>query len=369
MGPLVPTRHRRLSKVPRFLFGVLVFHVINTTGLLMCHGFSFSFTSLLSAVSPGISSSSVSKKNSNAQLLFEVVPARIPEDLDAIRTCRATAFGGREKLLDAERSFMNAEAVTKNSKQDSTSSSNRVVGVHQCLVVRERIFPWRILGTADVKQMKTSSTDNIISLVGSGNTKKKYHVNNVFVQKNARGLGLGRLLMEGVEEQLLVLLLAEQEDDDEPQEEASSLFPIRGEDALPLLDDDDKRKSTSTTIEVSLKVDTMNTPAISLYRQCGYTTRPGIHSFVAGISDVTGAPLQVSMIKQLTGGVGAGEEVIGSSSSETREDGSWLDDLSARAMVVMDITSRRRRRGGALLRGLDDQLLVPPQNSRPETLS
>ena len=197
---------------------ILLFAVAYASLPLLC--LSFSLTPFL--VSAGV----------DAGNLIEVVPARVPQDLDQIRSCRATAFAERKNLLPAMKSFVNADAVVKNDKVT-------------CLVARERLYPKRILGTADVRKKPSG-----------------YEVSNVFVRKDSRGSGLGKRLMGGVEE-LLAPAVAE-----------------------------------SGQVEVSLDVDTSNVRAVSLYRQCGYDT-PSIHSFFSKIGESTGLGFQVLMTKQI----------------------------------------------------------------------
>lgn len=158
----------------------------------------------------------------------EVSKADIPSDIKGISECRRTAFPPDKPLRRPEKSFINAEAAVRES----------VI----CLVAKEQFFPWRILGTADVRIMRKGS---------------KAIVNNVFVRKDARGRGLAKQLMMGVE----------------------TVVP-------------------STTQSISLDVKTQNLPAISVYRCCGYTCE-GVNAVVEGLSGLTGANLQVVMTKEL----------------------------------------------------------------------
>ena len=100
----------------------------------------------------------------------EVSKADIPSDIKGISECRRTAFPPDKPLRRPEKSFINAEAAVRES----------VI----CLVAKEQFFPWRILGTADVRIMRKGS---------------KAIVNNVFVRKDARGRGLAKQLMMGIE--------------------------------------------------------------------------------------------------------------------------------------------------------------------------
>ena len=165
-------------------------------------------------------------RGANVNALVEVVPAVLPRDVPAIQDCRQEAFAGKKTLLQSERSFIEASAVLRNPEQT------------RCLVARERLFPFRILGTLDIRQRSSDA-----------------YINNVFVRSECRGLGLAGRLMEFAE-------------------------------------------SNSNRNEVSLVVSTTNVPAITVYRRCGYGI-PGIHSLVYALSQSTGADLQIKMNKKM----------------------------------------------------------------------
>mmetsp|Transcript_10908 Transcript_10908/g.32293 ORF Transcript_10908/g.32293 Transcript_10908/m.32293 type:complete len:185 (-) Transcript_10908:545-1099(-) len=156
--------------------------------------------------------------------LVEIRRACLPADLPQIRDCRRTAFPEGAQLLGASKSFINADQIQREN----------IV----CVVAEEKSWSAsRVLGTADV-DVDTNT------------------VNNVFVREDARGRGLGRSLMEGVEGIL-----------DRP-------------------------------VTLSLQVDTQNTPAVGLYQSLGFEAR-GIHALVSGLSAVTSWSLQVKMTKHL----------------------------------------------------------------------
>lgn len=165
-------------------------------------------------------------RGSSVDALVEVVPATIPRDLPAIQDCRREAFAGKKTLLASERSFIEARAVLRDPE------------LTMCLVARERLYPFRILGTLDIRQRSSDA-----------------YINNVFVRSEYRGLGLAGRLMEFAER-------------------------------------------NSKRDEVSLTVSTTNVPAISVYRRSGYGI-PGIHSLVYALSQLTGADLQIKMNKML----------------------------------------------------------------------
>ena len=153
-------------------------------------------------------------------LLVEVAPARFPQDLPQIQSCRKTAFGGGA-LRSPQLSFVNAEAA--------------VQGRAVCIVARERLPPFAVLGTADLRNND--------------------YVNNVFVLSEARGLGLAKLLMKKAEE-------------------------------------------ISDSSSLSLDVETSNKAALGLYKKLGYEAK-GIHAVSLAIGQATGTSLLVSMTKSL----------------------------------------------------------------------
>jgi len=198
---------------------LLALFVIST---LVCGGsqvHGLSFTKLLS--------STTSKNNA----WITIVPALIPDDLISIQECR-NSFTTETRNSFKQRispRFLNADAL----------SQQNVV----CILARERLYPWRVLGTADLKW-----NDN----TGIG------YVMNVYVREEARGKGVGKRIMKGVEDYA----------------------------------------SDRRTEAVRLEVDTQNMAAVSLYRQCGYTT-PGIHSITSLLGQLTGLNLRISMTKKI----------------------------------------------------------------------
>ena len=157
-----------------------------------------------------------------SNVLVEITPAKLPEDLPQIQSCRKTAFQ-RENgtFLRSEESFINANAA--------------VSGRSTCVVARERLPPFSILGTADVRNG---------------------YVNNVYVIQEARGMGLAKRLMQTVE-------------------------------------------SISTDVDkLSLHVETTNKPAVYLYEKCGFEAK-GLYKGIQAVGEVTGAPLLMTMTKEV----------------------------------------------------------------------
>jgi GNAT superfamily N-acetyltransferase len=193
---------------------------------------SFFFLAVLSSIKSGIGS-----LTNNVQLM-EVAPARVPADLDRIRECRQSAMDRTKNgpLLDMERRFLNADAISEKEVQ--------------CIVAREKLYPWRVLGTADVR------------FSNSGDA----FVNNVYVREEARGQGLGKNLMRGVEE---------------------------------LVRTTKDPTAADAGLELSLSVYTCNRVAMSLYRRCGYETS-GVHSVVSTLGESAGLNLMVTMKKDLS---------------------------------------------------------------------
>eukprot|EP00591_Stephanopyxis_turris_P004024 CAMPEP_0195510238 /NCGR_PEP_ID=MMETSP0794_2-20130614/2940_1 /TAXON_ID=515487 /ORGANISM="Stephanopyxis turris, Strain CCMP 815" /LENGTH=199 /DNA_ID=CAMNT_0040637617 /DNA_START=44 /DNA_END=646 /DNA_ORIENTATION=- len=167
--------------------------------------------------------------------LIDVKAAKIPADIDGIRECRQTSVTNKAApLLDSQKSFLNANNAINNSKE--------VV----CIIAKEKLYPWRVLGTADVRINAESN---------------KAYINNVYVRGEARNKGIGRMLMIGAEEQV-------------------------------------RRRRSSSGSELSLEVETQNGAAVSLYRRCGYDT-PGIHSFASFVGENAGVNLSIIMTKNL----------------------------------------------------------------------
>ena len=181
---------------------------------------------------------------SNSNFMTKVAPANLPTDLPKIQSCRITAFVDQKKLTNekepklrrSQLSFINADAAVK--------------GDSICVVAQERFPPFSILGTADVSSKP--------KLDGT------YLIQNVFVLPEARGRGLAKRLVEGVEQ----LVLQKARSGDEP-------------------------------VIISLNVETSNTPAVSLYQKCDYEAT-GVDSAVLGVGRTTGFPLLVSMVKELS---------------------------------------------------------------------
>jgi ribosomal protein S18 acetylase RimI-like enzyme len=205
--------------------------------------YSLSLSSLLSPLTDVITT-----KNNN---FIKLTPARIPEDLEGIRDCRKSMERSRigNALLDSERMFLNADNVR----------DKKLV----CFVAKETIYPWRVLGSADIKTRDDEAT-----------------IYNVLVRPEFRGRGLGRRIMDG----------------------AQSFVEESGD-----------------ATKVSLYVYVQNTPAFKLYSQLGYTS-PGVHAAVSLLSESTGLNLQVKMTKDLVVNVGA----ISSSTNSRAEYFSFL---------------------------------------------
>jgi ribosomal protein S18 acetylase RimI-like enzyme len=190
---------------------------------------SFFFLSVLSSIKSGISSLT------NNVHLIEVTSARVPADLDGIRECRQSAMDPTKNspLLDMERRFLNADAVSEKKVQ--------------CIIAREKLYPWRVLGTADVRFRNSGDA----------------FVNNVYVRNEVRGQGLGKNLMRGVEELVRTT------------------------------------KDPTADAGLELSVYTSNRAAVNLYRGCGYETR-GVQSVVSILGESAGLNLMVTMKKHLS---------------------------------------------------------------------
>ena len=160
--------------------------------------------------------------------LVDIRLARIPQDLEGIRECRNS---DPEIVKAAIPKFLTAESL-------STGAS---IGI----VAEERLYPFRVLGCTDVRFQPNSGRALIL---------------NVYVRAEARGMGLGRRMMNFAEE------LAR----NQPEME-----------------------------RLELCVDTNNVAAVSLYEKCGFDT-PGIHSVVNDIGKTAGVSLQISMAKSLS---------------------------------------------------------------------
>lgn len=183
---------------------------------------------------------------------IQVSQADIPRDLDAIRKCRAAAFDGdanNKPMLDSQRNFLNATSVA--------------AGRTTCFVARDSDDRWPtlfpsagpahpVLGTADVK-------------FRSNNRKACCFINNVFVTPPARGRGVGKRLLQAVEQAAI-----------------------------------DKYSDDAQTTAASLEVYTSNTAAVALYRSSGY--RPaGIHNAaLARLGAWTNFGFQIQMTKDLS---------------------------------------------------------------------
>ncbi|CAB9502793.1 expressed unknown protein [Seminavis robusta] len=176
-------------------------------------------------------------------LWVEVSPANLPQDLDRIRECRATAFavnaeaeedgsdnnGAVVKLLKHQESFLNAKSA--------------IQGTTTCLVARDRLPPFRILGTVDCRPKADG---------------KSFIINNVFVRPQARGLGIAKRLVQEAE-----------------------------------------RFSAQSTDTILLEVDTSNTPAVALYQNSAYRAK-GIYAVLHGLGTATGFSLRMTMTKDLS---------------------------------------------------------------------
>lgn len=161
--------------------------------------------------------------------------AKLPEDLQPIRACRATvdfAVKPPEKLLAPQLSFLEARALTR---------SVRTTKRKDCIVAR-RVATNEILATAECH----FQSPNCIL------------VKNVFVQPSERGKGLGRRLMiEGV----------------------------------------DKLVAGPSQADVRLCVNTNNKPAIRLYESCSFQADGPAHAIVQTLGSITGLNLMIDMRK------------------------------------------------------------------------
>ena len=156
-------------------------------------------------------------------LLIRVGRANLPADVPKIRSCRINAF------LDKEARENNKKTVLKRPQKSFVNAEAAVRGDMICVVAKERFPPFSILGTADVSSKP--------KLDGT------YLIQNVFVAPEARGRGLAKRLVQGVEQL------------------------VRQKEASPLSDDD------AAGITVSLNVETSNTPAVSLYKKCDFEAK------------------------------------------------------------------------------------------------
>jgi ribosomal protein S18 acetylase RimI-like enzyme len=147
--------------------------------------------------------------------------ADIPNDLSAIQACRRTAYEGQNNLLSAAKSFCNADQITREG--------------YVCAIAKSK--DGKVIGTADL------------------NTRTGI-VNNVYVVKEARKQGIGKLLMETVENVL------------------------------------DKPATLKLTVYSS------NKPAVNLYQKLGFTA-PGIYSGLLGLSSATSMNFLLEMEKKL----------------------------------------------------------------------
>lgn len=189
--------------------------------LLLLPALARSFAPVASSSSP-----STPKANDVNSALVDIRLANIPQDLPAIRECRSS---DPAIVASAMPKFLRAESLAS--------------GLSTGIVVKERLYPFRVLGCTDVRFSKDMG---------------RALIQNVYVRNEARGLGLGRKLMEFVERQARLA--------------------------------DMKR--------LELSVDTGNIVAVSLYEKCGFHA-PGIHSIVNSIGKTLGMPLQITMTKSL----------------------------------------------------------------------
>jgi GNAT superfamily N-acetyltransferase len=171
----------------------------------------------------------------------EIRHANLPRDLPKIKECRSAAFE-KVNVLNSQRSFIEAESAVK--------------GTSICLIAQERFPPFRVLGTADVSCTPRSIRDGT------------FWLQNVFVLPEARGRGLAQQLIQEVETLVVSSLTASD----------SSIG--------------------STTATVFLKVETSNTPAVSVYQKLDYEAK-GIDGALLSLSQTTGANLLATMVKEV----------------------------------------------------------------------
>ncbi|KAL7464403.1 hypothetical protein ACHAXS_004739 [Conticribra weissflogii] len=159
----------------------------------------------------------------STQTTPEIRIAVLPDDLPDIQDCRRSAYKDKKVLLNSAISFCNADQIQREG--------------YLCVIARERTSPYRVIGTADL------------------NTRTKV-VNNVYVREEFRKQGIGRLLMEGVEDTL----------------------------------------EKPTTLK--LTVYSSNTPAVNLYKALGFTT-PGIYGGLSALSSAISFNFLLEMEKEL----------------------------------------------------------------------
>lgn len=122
----------------------------------------------LVATAPSIVSCLVFQSPNIQNALVDIRLARIPQDLAAIRECRAS---DPEIVASALPRFLAAESL----------SSGLAVGI----IATERLYPFRVLGCTDIRFSVKS---------------KRALVQNVYVRNEARGLGLGKRMVLFVEQ-------------------------------------------------------------------------------------------------------------------------------------------------------------------------
>jgi len=178
---------------------------------------------------------------------IQVRIAKLPTDLNDIRDCRKSAYANKAINLPAAKSFCNADQIVRKgyvcviaAATDQRSRGNGAV-----------------LGTADL------------------NTRTGV-VNNVYVRDEARQCGLGRAMMQTVEE-----CYAQGEEG------------TRG-------DNYNDNNNNAKKKKLKLTVMSNNIPAVTLYKSLGYVA-PGIYSVLDSLTVMTGGALDflIQMEKEI----------------------------------------------------------------------
>lgn len=174
---------------------------------------------------------------------IQVRIAKLPTDLNDIRDCRKSAYANKAINLPAAKSFCNADQITREGYVCVIATDDR----------RSR-GNGAVLGTADL------------------NTRTGV-VNNVYVRDEARQCGLGRAMMQAVEE-------------------CYAQGGTRGDN----YNDNNNAKKK----KLKLTVMSNNIPAVTLYKSLGYVA-PGIYSVLDSLTVTTGGALDflIQMEKEI----------------------------------------------------------------------
>jgi len=174
---------------------------------------------------------------------IQVRIAKLPTDLNDIRDCRKSAYANKAINLPAAKSFCNADQIVRKG--------------YVCVIAAATDQRSRVLGTADL------------------NTRTGV-VNNVYVRDEARQCGLGRAMMQTVEE-----CYAQGEEG------------TRG-------DNYNDNNNNAKKKKLKLTVMSNNIPAVTLYKSLGYVA-PGIYSVLDSLTVMTGGALDflIQMEKEI----------------------------------------------------------------------